>query len=229
MAPGLILSPIKDIDGAPCPVMRERRVFPNINLIVDWIKLLGPVRHRDVHDVLICGSIFLNTSLTEAFGIAILEVACTGLYIVSTRVGGVPDILPQDMILFANPDEDDAIPPFLFFLSFFLQRAHCFTHTNTDHPHIDIFGMFFDIVTRGAHNPLEAHTCVTRFYDWAHIAEHIKVVYDAVVQSEPIDFETCVRRCVNNVVEPVCGAHLHYHLCLDVYAFLFSPQGRDRT
>jgi len=48
----------------------------------------------------------MNTSLTEAFGIAILEAACAGLYVVSTRVGGIPEILPEDMISFANPDED---------------------------------------------------------------------------------------------------------------------------
>lgn len=48
----------------------------------------------------------MNTSLTESFGIAILEAACAGLYVVSTRVGGVPEILPKDMISFSNPDED---------------------------------------------------------------------------------------------------------------------------
>lgn len=48
----------------------------------------------------------MNTSLTESFGIAILEAACAGLYVVSTRVGGVPEILPEDMISFASPDED---------------------------------------------------------------------------------------------------------------------------
>ena len=58
--------------------------------------------------VLTRGSIFLNTSLTESFGIAILEAACAGLYVVATRVGGVPEILPEDMISFANPDEDGA-------------------------------------------------------------------------------------------------------------------------
>ena len=52
------------------------------------------------------GSIFLNTSLTESFGIAILEAACAGLYVVSTKVGGVPEVLPDDMISFALPDED---------------------------------------------------------------------------------------------------------------------------
>lgn len=48
----------------------------------------------------------MNTSLTEAFGIAILEAACAGLYVVSTKVGGVPEILPEDMISFAKPEED---------------------------------------------------------------------------------------------------------------------------
>lgn len=48
----------------------------------------------------------MNTSLTEAFGIAIVEAACAGLYVVSTRVGGVPETLPEHMISFANPDED---------------------------------------------------------------------------------------------------------------------------
>lgn len=56
--------------------------------------------------VLIQGSIFLNTSLTEAFGVAIVEAACAGLYVVSTRVGGVPEILPEDMISFALPEEN---------------------------------------------------------------------------------------------------------------------------
>lgn len=52
------------------------------------------------------GQIFLNTSLTEAFGIAILEAACAGLLVVATKVGGVPEVLPDDMIIFAKPDED---------------------------------------------------------------------------------------------------------------------------
>ena len=79
--------------------MREK------NLLQDRIELLGPIRHKDVLSVLSRGQIFMNTSLTEAFGIAILEAACAGLYVVSTRVGGVPEILPMDMISFAEPEE----------------------------------------------------------------------------------------------------------------------------
>lgn len=50
------------------------------------------------------GHIFLNASLTEAFGIGVLEAACCGLFIVSTRVGGVPEILPDGLIAFAEPE-----------------------------------------------------------------------------------------------------------------------------
>ncbi|XP_047269751.1 phosphatidylinositol N-acetylglucosaminyltransferase subunit A isoform X4 [Capsicum annuum] len=43
-------------------------------------------------------------SLTEAFCIAILEAASCGLLTVSTRVGGVPEVLPDDMVVLAAPD-----------------------------------------------------------------------------------------------------------------------------
>lgn len=66
--------------------------------------LLGAVHHKQIRDVLVKGQIFLNTSLTEAFCIAIVEAASCGLLVVSTRVGGVPEVLPEHMIIFAEPD-----------------------------------------------------------------------------------------------------------------------------
>lgn len=38
------------------------------------------------------GHIFINASLTEAFCMAIVEAASVGLMVVSTRVGGVPEV-----------------------------------------------------------------------------------------------------------------------------------------
>ena len=49
------------------------------------------------------GDIFVNCSLTEAFCIAIVEAASCGLLVVSTKVGGVPEVLPDDLILLAEP------------------------------------------------------------------------------------------------------------------------------
>lgn len=89
----------------------------------DRITLLGSVRPSEVQSVsadcrhpgvkvadclqvLNKGQIYLNTSLTEAFGISTIEAASAGLFVVSTKVGGLPEILPGDMIEFARADED---------------------------------------------------------------------------------------------------------------------------
>ncbi|KAG2204722.1 hypothetical protein INT46_005867 [Mucor plumbeus] len=83
--------------------MREK------HLLHDRVELLGPIKHHEVRNVLIQGNIFLNTSLTEAFCIAIVEAACAGLLVVSTKVGGVPEVLPSHMINYASPEEDDLV------------------------------------------------------------------------------------------------------------------------
>lgn len=48
--------------------------------------------------------IFVNPSLTESFGIAIIEAACTGLLCVSTEVGAVWEILPKEVQILAEPN-----------------------------------------------------------------------------------------------------------------------------
>lgn len=63
--------------------MREK------HLLHDRVELLGPIKHHEVRNVLIQGNIFLNTSLTEAFCIAIVEAACAGyVYIARHGVNG---------------------------------------------------------------------------------------------------------------------------------------------
>lgn len=77
------------------------------------------------------GQIFLNTSLTEAFCIAIVEAASCGyvsykfkfkeeirvkfdiikrvhfrLTVVCTKVGGIPEVLPPELIRLAEPNVD---------------------------------------------------------------------------------------------------------------------------
>jgi phosphatidylinositol glycan class A protein len=47
--------------------------------------------------------------LTESFCIAILEAACCGLLVVSTEVGGVPEVLPPHMAYLAKPNEKDIL------------------------------------------------------------------------------------------------------------------------
>ncbi|TFK70802.1 transferase, partial [Pluteus cervinus] len=141
--------------------MRER------HLLQDRIHLLGSIRPNDVRSVLIRGSIFMNTSLTEAFGIAIVEAACAGLYVVSTKVGGVPEILPEDMISFANPDEDDVF------------RA---------------ISEAIEIVKNGKHDPLRAHERIKTFYTWEDVAARTEKVYDAVIKSPQMDLLERIQR-----------------------------------
>uniref|UniRef100_A0A0W0FI47 phosphatidylinositol N-acetylglucosaminyltransferase n=1 Tax=Moniliophthora roreri TaxID=221103 RepID=A0A0W0FI47_MONRR len=170
----------KGIDLLVATAPRICKAFPNVNFLVggdgpkliellqmrekhlleDRIELLGPVKHNDVRLVLIRGSIFMNTSLTESFGIAILEAACAGLYVVSTRVGGVPEILPPDMISFAEPNEDDVF------------RA---------------MSEAIQLVSRGEHDPIRAHERIKTFYDWGQVAERTEKVYDAVMKSPQRD------------------------------------------
>lgn len=47
------------------------------------VRLLGALEHENVRGVLVQGHIFLNTSLTEAFCMAIVEGASCGLQVCS--------------------------------------------------------------------------------------------------------------------------------------------------
>jgi len=73
------------------------------------VELLGGIPHHRVRDSLVRGHIFLNCSLTESFCIALLEAASCGLFVVSTKVGGVPEVLPPSMITFTEPTVRDLV------------------------------------------------------------------------------------------------------------------------
>jgi len=60
----------------------------------DRVQLLGSLQQSEVHETHLKGDLFLNTSVSEAFGMTILEAASSGLQVVSTNVGGIPELLP---------------------------------------------------------------------------------------------------------------------------------------
>lgn len=93
-------------DGPKRLLLEEMREKHRLH---DRVRLIGAVPHAHVRDVLCQGHIFLNSSLTESFCIAILEAAACGLFVVSTRVGGVPEVLPPDMIQFAREITPEAL------------------------------------------------------------------------------------------------------------------------
>ncbi|KAJ2904336.1 Phosphatidylinositol N-acetylglucosaminyltransferase gpi3 subunit [Zalerion maritima] len=79
------------------------------NVLQDKVQMLGSIRHEEVRDVMVRGHIYLHPSLTEAFGTVIVEAASCGLYVVCTQVGGIPEVLPSHMTIFAKPEEDDLV------------------------------------------------------------------------------------------------------------------------
>ncbi|OWY90685.1 Phosphatidylinositol glycan, class A, partial [Phytophthora megakarya] len=93
-------------DGAKRLLLEEMREKHRLH---DRVTLCGAVPHAKVRDMLCQGHIFLNSSLTESFCIAILEAAACGLFVVSTRVGGVPEVLPPDMVQFAADITPEAL------------------------------------------------------------------------------------------------------------------------
>ena len=63
---------------------------------------LGALEHKDIRNVLIQGHIFLNTFLSEAFCMVILEATSCGLEVVSTNAGGILEVLPENLIILCD-------------------------------------------------------------------------------------------------------------------------------
>ncbi|KAG5635366.1 hypothetical protein H0H81_011541 [Sphagnurus paluster] len=183
---------VRFIVGGDGPKLIDLLQMREKYLLQDRIELLGSVRHSDVRSVLHQGAIFMNTSLTESFGIAILEAACAGLYVVSTRVGGVPEILPKDMISFAEPEEDDVF------------RA---------------ISEAIDIVRAGKHDPQTAHERVKTFYNWEDVASRTEKVYDAVIKSPQMELWERMQRTME--LGPFAGPIYTIILIVDCLFFLF--------
>eukprot|EP00300_Choanocystis_sp_HF-7_P011684 c17572_g1_i2.p1 GENE.c17572_g1_i2~~c17572_g1_i2.p1 ORF type:complete len:308 (+),score=64.49 c17572_g1_i2:264-1187(+) len=71
--------------------------------LLDRVEMIGALPHDQVRGALCRGHIFLNCSLTEAFCMAIVEAAAVGLLVVSTNVGGIPEVLPPHMAILVAP------------------------------------------------------------------------------------------------------------------------------
>ncbi|KHN37952.1 Phosphatidylinositol N-acetylglucosaminyltransferase gpi3 subunit [Glycine soja] len=134
------------VDGPKRVRLEEMREKHSLQ---DRVEMLGAVQHVQVRSVLISGHIFLNSSLTEAFCIAILEAASCGLLTVSTRVGGVPEVLPDEMIVLAEPDPGDMV--------------HAIQKAISMLPKID---------------PQAMHNRMRELYNWHDVAKRTEIVYD---------------------------------------------------
>ncbi|PSN75005.1 phosphatidylinositol:UDP-GlcNAc transferase PIG-A [Corynespora cassiicola Philippines] len=123
------------------------------NVLQDKVSLLGPVRHEEVRDVMVQGDIYLHPSLTEAFGTVIVEAASCGLYVVCTRVGGIPEVLPGHMTEFAAPEEDDLVAA----------TGRAIAKLREGKVRTELF-----------------HNQVKQMYSWTDVAQRTERVYDGI-------------------------------------------------
>ncbi|KAJ3268702.1 hypothetical protein HDV01_002355 [Terramyces sp. JEL0728] len=160
----------KGIDLLVLVIPRICQAYPNVNFIIsgdgpkrleleqmrehfilqDRVFLLGRTEQSKGH-------IFLNTSLTEAFCIAIVEAASCGLIVVSTKVGGIPEVLPDEMILMGAPDPDSIISA--------LEKAMKKVENNEIDRH-------------------DFHGQVKEMYSWQNVAERTEMVYERVLEMD---------------------------------------------
>eukprot|EP00759_Apiculatamorpha_spiralis_P042913 PhF_6_TR40669/c0_g1_i1/m.61091/K03857/PIGA, GPI3; phosphatidylinositol glycan, class A len=145
------------------------------------VEMLGELKHHQVRGVLNRGQIFVNCSLTEAFCIALIEAASCGLLGVSTRVGGVPEVLPPEMLLLADPEPASLVDA--------VEEAMR--------------------IVKGV-LPWEFHTAVASFYSWDSVAERTERVYDRITSPDhpqlPLQERLRRYRAVGPIYGLICAA-----------------------
>ncbi|XP_063988253.1 phosphatidylinositol N-acetylglucosaminyltransferase subunit A [Diachasmimorpha longicaudata] len=167
------------------------------NLLQHRVTLLGSLEHSQVRHVLNKGHIFLNTSLTEAYCMAIVEAASCGLQVVSTKVGGIPEVLPPELIYLVEPTVDALLKG--------LETA------------------IADYKRGNIICPFEVHEKIVSFYNWYDVTRRTEIVYDAVQRE---DQKTLGHQLASYLSSGVLPYLLVVSLCYIVLQFLeyFVPR-----
>jgi glycosyltransferase involved in cell wall biosynthesis len=74
----------------------------------DSVQLLGARPAEEVRDLLAWADVFVHPSLTEAFGVAVIEAQAMGLPVVCTDAGGLPENVDHETTGFVVPRRDPA-------------------------------------------------------------------------------------------------------------------------
>lgn len=143
------------IIGGDGPKMLDLQEMVERERLEERVEFLFAVPHAQVRDVLVRGDVFLNCSLTESFCIAILEAASCGLLVVSTNVGGVPEVLPEDLVVLSEPNVPSMVDSVMWAI-----------HRQSETP-ID---------------PWKTHARVKEMYSWRRVAIETEQVYDRIMQ-----------------------------------------------
>lgn len=160
-------------DGPKRTLLQDVRDKHNLK---DRVELLGGLSHLKVVDVLKRGNIFLNTSLTEAYCMAIVEAASCGLKVVSTRVGGIPEVLPPNLIYLSEPD----VPALLLNLEKAIENFKN--------------GDFM--------SPEQCHNIVKTLYTWQNVTTRTEKVYNMVLTHSSKSLKEQYRQYLRTGVYP---------------------------
>uniref|UniRef100_A0A1I7U5J9 phosphatidylinositol N-acetylglucosaminyltransferase n=1 Tax=Caenorhabditis tropicalis TaxID=1561998 RepID=A0A1I7U5J9_9PELO len=152
---------VRFIIGGDGPKIIDLEEMREKHKLHERVVMLGMLPHNQVKRVLNQGQIFINTSLTEAFCMSIVEAASCGLHVVSTRVGGVPEVLPVDeFISLEEPVPDDLVDALLSAVD---RRER---------------GLLMD--------PDVRHDAVSKMYNWPEVAERTEIVYKKAVEGRSL-------------------------------------------
>ncbi|KAM0681231.1 hypothetical protein GINT2_000429 [Glugoides intestinalis] len=134
------------------------------NDLHDQVKLIDEISYEDVPNFLRQGDIFLNTSLTETFCLAILEAVACGLAVVSTNVGGIHEIFSGDEVFFCEPTAEDIAEQ--------IEKAS---------------------VSIPAYDPFILYDYILSKYVWKTISKQIEKVYFDIPE-KMLDFPTVIKQ-----------------------------------
>lgn len=169
------------------------------------VTMLGQVSPLRVRDVLVQGDIFVNTSVSEAFCMAVVEAASCGLQVVSTNVGGIPEVLPSTMIRLSAPEVGSMLQT--------IGRA----------------------VERAGHRtPADFHAQhreVSQFYSWRDVAERTLKVYEKVREKPPPPPLELIKRLygLGDLFGPIAMAWFAYGITIHFITCLIWPKVDTQT
>lgn len=145
--------------------------------LTERVTLLGNVPHARVSDVLQRAHVFLNCSLTESFCIAILEAACCGCLVVATGVGGVPEVLPPDLLFLAKPN-----PPAL--VEALRDAIEALEGSKEKGGKVGSSEGTSEGSSPSSVDPVVIHERVAEMYSWDDVAERVERVYERAHATE---------------------------------------------
>lgn len=170
-------------DGPKRDLLEEIREKSHMQ---DRVEILGAVEHAKVREILVRGQIFLNTSLTEAYCMAIVEAASCGLQVVSTNVGGIPEVLPNSLIMLTKPDVDSLYSTLLVAIERY--RSSVISSENSQRRQGDdvapAVGAAGDsnIMEEPVLCPYRCNEIVDTLYNWEDVARRTVKVYERVLR-----------------------------------------------